>query len=57
MTTMPVSWADLRGSLPEHQDEIMTAHEGQPTAEVQDRTHGAGKPAVDRGLDDKEKLK
>ncbi len=55
--SVPLSWDDVRGGLPEHQAEIMTAHGGQPAPEVQDRTHGAGRPAEDRGLDDKEKLK
>jgi hypothetical protein len=32
-----------------HHDEIMAAHSGQPSVEVQDRTHGAGRPAEDRG--------
>ncbi len=46
------TFADIRGNLPEHQDEVMAAHEGQPSIEVQDATHGAGLPAVDRGHDD-----
>jgi hypothetical protein len=50
--TAPDSFDDLRGGLPGHADELMTAHEGQPTVEVQDRTHGAGLPAVDNGPDD-----
>ncbi|HEY2306957.1 MAG TPA: hypothetical protein VGI05_13845 [Streptosporangiaceae bacterium] len=50
------AWADLAGSLPTHQDEVMAAaHEGQPSPEVQDRTHGAGSPAVDLGTDDQAK--
>jgi len=32
-----------------HQDEIMAAHQGQPSIAVQSKTHGAGLPAVDRG--------
>ena len=44
-------WAALGGcdGAPVHQDEIMAAHGGQPSPEVQDRSHGAGKPAVDNG--------
>jgi hypothetical protein len=46
-------WGDFPG--PEHQAEVMAAHEGQPPVAVQDRTHGAGMPAVDRGVDDRVK--
>jgi len=53
----PVTWAELQGSLPGHDDEMQCSHEGQPTVKVQSATHGAGLPAVDRGLDDKEKLR
>lgn len=49
------SWADLAGSLPVHDDEVMSAHDGQPSISVQDKTHGAGLPAVDLGQDDQEK--
>ena len=35
--------------LPTHDDEVMSAHEGRPTIQEQDRTHGAGLPAVDKG--------
>jgi hypothetical protein len=54
MTTPPNpgTFDDLRGSLPRHQDEVMTGHTGQPTVTEQDRTHGAGLPAVDNGPDD-----
>lgn len=38
--------------LPSHAHEVTASHEGQPTVEVQDRTHGAGLPAVDNGPDD-----
>jgi hypothetical protein len=48
----PASFDDLRGGLPGHQDEVMASHGGQPTVAVQDRTHGAGIPAVDNGPDD-----
>jgi hypothetical protein len=50
--TTPASFDDLCGGLPDHHSELMTAHEGQPTVETQDRTHGAGLPAVDRGTPD-----
>jgi hypothetical protein len=39
-----------------HGDEVMAAHQGQPSIAVQDRTHGAGIPAADHGLDDRAKL-
>jgi hypothetical protein len=48
-------FSDLCGGLPSHQDEVMTGHSGQPTVEVQDRRHGAGKPAVDQGMTDQAK--
>jgi hypothetical protein len=32
-----------------HEQAIMAAHEGRPTVAVQDKTHGAGLPAEDRG--------
>jgi hypothetical protein len=51
-TPDPGSFADLCGGLPGHATEVMTAHEGQPAVEVQDRTHGAGLPAVDNGVDE-----
>jgi hypothetical protein len=35
--------------LPTHDDEVLAAHEGQPSITVQNATHGAGLPAVDRG--------
>jgi hypothetical protein len=38
--------------LPAHDAELMTSHEGQPTVEVQARTHGAGMPAEDLGVPD-----
>jgi hypothetical protein len=41
--------------LPTHQDELMASHTGAPSIEVQDRTHGAGIPAVDKGCSDEEK--
>lgn len=43
------SWAALAGGLPTHDDEVRAAHEGRPTMAEQDRTHGAGMPAEDRG--------
>jgi len=58
MTTPgPVMWAELQGSLPGHDDEMQAAHEGRPTLAEQNARNGAGIPAVDRGLDDKEKLR
>ena len=32
-----------------HEQEMAVAHQGAPSAAVQDRTHGAGRPAVDKG--------
>jgi uncharacterized lipoprotein NlpE involved in copper resistance len=32
-----------------HDQEVMAAHQGQPSIAVQSKTHGAGLPAVDRG--------
>lgn len=56
MTTPdPDGFADLCGDLPDHHSEVMAAHGGQPSPEVQDRTHGAGRPAEDRGLTDQGK--
>ena len=34
-----------------HQEEIRTAHQGAPPIAVQSATHGAGRPAVDKGPD------
>jgi hypothetical protein len=51
-TPDPGSFDDLCGALPGHHGELMTGHEGQPTVEVQDKTHGAGTPAADYGMSD-----
>jgi hypothetical protein len=40
--------ARLREGGP-HSGEVMAAHQGAPSIAVQDRTHGAGIPAGDRG--------
>ena len=48
-----MSWEDFPG--PRHQEELQVAHEGRPTVEEQDRTHGAGIPAEDRGMSEREK--
>jgi hypothetical protein len=45
-------FAELSGALPSHQDEVMAAHQGQPSAEVQNATHGAAAPAPDYGVSD-----
>jgi hypothetical protein len=42
-------------NLPAHEAEVMAAHQGQPSMEVQARTHGAGMPAVDLGTGDQAK--
>ena len=44
-----LSWADLAGGLPTHDDEVRAAHEGRPTVGQQDARNGAGMPAEDRG--------
>ena len=52
----PLSFEDLCApGLPTHSEEVLAAHNGQPSQEVQDRTHGAGTPAEDRGLTEAEK--
>jgi hypothetical protein len=44
------SWDSLCGSLPSHQDALMDSYGGgEPSIAVQDKSHGAGIPAVDRG--------
>jgi hypothetical protein len=48
-------FAAITPGLPQHQDEVMAAHEGRPTIAEQDRTHGAGLPAADMGTDDQAK--
>jgi hypothetical protein len=45
-----VSWDDFDG--PRHEDEVMAGYRPSPTVAEQDRTHGAGIPAVDRGQDE-----
>jgi hypothetical protein len=49
-------WDELAAGLPVHEDEVMAAHTGLPSIAEQDRTHGAGIPAEDRGEDDRAKL-
>ena len=49
------TWPGLAGGLPTHWDEVMAAHTGRPVLAEQDRTHGAGIPAADRGADEKAK--
>jgi hypothetical protein len=39
--------ADCAGDL--HSQEVMAAHEGRPTVQVQDRENGTGFPPVDLG--------
>ena len=48
-------WADLAAGLPRHEDEVMAAHEGAPSVEVQNATHGAPAPAPDLGEDEQAK--
>jgi hypothetical protein len=54
-TPDPATFGDLCGGLPDHHSELMTGAKFTPTIQEQDRTHGAGLPAVDRGLYDKTK--
>ncbi len=54
-TPDPATFDDLRGSLPDHDGEIMTARQGAPSIEVQGATHGAGRPAQDNGPDPRTK--
>jgi hypothetical protein len=46
--TTPAAFDDIDDG-PRHEDEVMAAHQGAPSLAVQDRTHGAGMPAVDNG--------
>ena len=56
MTTPdPATFDDLRGSLPDHHTEVMTAHSYQPGPAEQNATHGAGRPAVDNGMSEAQK--
>ncbi len=55
MSTPDQDWADLAAGLPVHADELMAAHQGAPSVSAQDRTHGAGIPAEDRGVSDQRK--
>ena len=48
-------WAELRGALPDHATEVMSAHQGAPAVSVQNATHGAPAPAEDRGVPDAQK--
>jgi hypothetical protein len=43
-------WAELRGALPDHSTEVLSANSGSPSIETQSATHGAPLPAEDRGL-------
>ncbi len=45
----PDTWANLAGSLPTHDTELMVSHEGQPSVATQNLTHGAPAPEVDNG--------
>ena len=41
--------------LPDHDTEVMAAHEGRPTVAEQALTHGAGVPDIDHGVPDAQK--
>jgi hypothetical protein len=43
--TDPATFADICGDLPDHATEVMTSHEGRPTAAAQ----APKLPGVDRG--------
>ncbi|HEY3034876.1 MAG TPA: hypothetical protein VGJ54_09475 [Streptosporangiaceae bacterium] len=38
-------------ALPDHNSEVVAAHQGAPSVAEQSRTHGAPAPAVDKGPD------
>ena len=46
-----MTWNDFPGPS-RHQAELDASHQGQPSLEEQDRTHGAPMPAEDRGSSD-----
>lgn len=54
MTADP-GWADLAGSLPAHEDEVMASHEGRPTVAEQNVAHGVPAPEPDYGQSDQQK--
>ncbi len=45
---LPVAAAELA----DHEAAMATGHEGRPTVAEQDRTHGAGLPEPDLGIND-----
>ena len=47
--TADLTWDDLAGSLPTHDDTLLAASEGAPSIEEQSRTHGAPLPDEDHG--------
>jgi hypothetical protein len=53
--TTPSTFDEIDPGVPRHHDEVMASHGGQPTVAEQDRTHGAGIPAVDNGESDQAK--
>jgi hypothetical protein len=55
VTTPDGGWAELCGALPDHASEVMAGYRPSPTIAEQDRTHGAGLPAEDRGHSGQEK--
>jgi hypothetical protein len=49
------TWDDVAAGLPVHDDEVMSSHDGRPSIEVQNTSHGAGTPAPDHGASEQEK--
>jgi hypothetical protein len=55
---VPVTASDFEAispNLPSHQEELLVAHSGQPSTEVQNATHGSPSPQPDHGTDDRAK--
>jgi hypothetical protein len=50
-------FAELRGALPGHADELMAGYRPEPSVEVQNQTHGAPAPAPDYGVADADKYR
>jgi hypothetical protein len=53
--TTPSTFDEIDPGVPRHHDEVMAGYRPSPTIAEQDRTHGAGIPAVDNGADDRTK--
>ena len=53
--TTPATFDEVDPGAPRHEDEVMAGYRPSPTIAEQDRTHGAGLPAEDRGCGDEAK--